>query len=132
MPFWLLLICLPSWGFTQRVMQSPYVALGPALVYVVLALPRLDILMPPLFQTDLEPIRALLATKEGTVIGWMHFLAFDLFVARWCYLDSKQLGIPPYSMSPLFVILLLAGPVGFCVYLALRSVKARRQAPKPA
>lgn len=128
MPFWLMLILLPNWKYTVRIMQSPWVAVGPALVYVVLALPRLHVLLPPLFQSELEPIRALLATPEGTVIGWMHFLSFDLFVARWCYLDARTLGIKPWVMSPLFVVSLLAGPIGFCAYLGIRTFAQQRTA----
>ena len=39
MPFWLLIV-LPRWRWTERIMRSPLVALLPALLYAALVLPR--------------------------------------------------------------------------------------------
>jgi hypothetical protein len=40
MPFWLLLIFLPRWRITERVMAGPWVAVPAALLYAILVLPR--------------------------------------------------------------------------------------------
>ena len=46
MPFWVMTILLPRWRFTRRVMRSPWVAIGPAVLYAVLTAPRLPALAP--------------------------------------------------------------------------------------
>jgi hypothetical protein len=52
----------------------------------------------------------------------MHFLAFDLFVARWMYLDARERGWPAGLLSPLLALTLMFGPLGLGAYLGLRAV----------
>jgi hypothetical protein len=58
----------------------------------------------------------------GATIAWVHFLAFDLFVARWIYLDSRERQVSPWLLAPLLFLTLMLGPAGFLLYLAVRSV----------
>jgi len=37
-------------------------------------------------------MRTLFGTGAGTTLAWVHFLAFDLFVGRWIYLDARGEG----------------------------------------
>ena len=92
MPFWLLMIFLPHWGWTRRIMASPWVVAPAALLYALLVMPSLVSLLPQLANPQLGAIAALLGTPQGATIAWAHFLAFDLFVGRWAYLDSRQRG----------------------------------------
>jgi hypothetical protein len=124
-PFWLLLILLPRWRFTNRVMRSPLVALGPAVLYAVLMAPRLLLLAPMLLRPELPTIAALLGTPEGATIAWAHFLAFDLFVGRWIYLDGRERRVSAWVMSPVLFLTLLAGPLGFLLHLAARRLFGR-------
>jgi hypothetical protein len=55
------------------------------------------------------------------MIAWAHFLAFDLFVGRWAYLDAGERGVPVLLMGPLLILTLLLGPVGLGLYLAVRG-----------
>lgn len=120
MPFWFLLVFLPWWSWTRRIMQSPLVAIAPALLYAALALPMIGILLPELIRPSLSSIAALLATPTGATIGWVHFLAFDLFVGRWIYLDSKERKITAWLVSPILVLTFLLGPFGLALYLGVR------------
>ena len=124
-PFWLLTILLPRWRFTERVMRSPLVALGPAVLYAVLTAPRLLALAPALLRPELPTIAALLGTPEGATIAWAHFLAFDLFVGRWVYLDGRARGVSAWVTSPVLFLTLLAGPLGFLLHLAARRLFGR-------
>jgi hypothetical protein len=47
-------------------------------------------------------------------------IAFDLFVGRWAYLDSRERGIPALVMAPVLLLTILLGPVGLLVYLLVR------------
>ncbi|HEV2708367.1 MAG TPA: ABA4-like family protein [Pyrinomonadaceae bacterium] len=130
-PFWLLVILLPRWRFTERVMRSPLVAVGPAVLYAVLMTPRLFALVPTLLRPELPTIAALLGTPEGATIAWAHFLAFDLFVGRWVYLDARERGVSAWVTSPILFLTLLAGPLGFLLHLAARRFY-RRVLPEKA
>ena len=121
-PFWLLMILLPRWRFTNRLMRSPWVALGPAALYAVLMTPRLLELAPALLRPELPSIAALLGTPGGATIAWAHFLAFDLFVGRWVYLDGRERGVSAWVTSPVLFLTLLAGPLGFLLHLAARRL----------
>src|SRR5918998_5170721 len=124
-PFWLMMILLPRWRFTDRVMRSPWVALGPAVLYAVLTTPRLLALAPVLLRPELPTIAALLGTPEGATIAWAHFLAFDLFVGRWVYLDARGRGVSAWVTSPILFLTLLAGSLGFLLHLAARRLFGR-------
>ena len=47
-------------------------------------------------------------------------IAFDLFVGRWAYLDSRERGIPALLMAPVLLLTILLGPVGLLTYLVVR------------
>jgi hypothetical protein len=121
MPFWLLMIFVPFWGWTARIMRSPWVAVVPTVIYAVLVLPNMGGVFAAVSNPSLEGITALLGTPEGATIAWAHFLAFDLLVGRWIYLDSRERGIAWWWVSPLLFLTLMLGPVGFGGYLLLRA-----------
>lgn len=128
LPFWLLMIFLPTWRWTERVMRSPWIAAPAALLYAALVLPRLPEVLAAVANPDLGGVSALLGSPAGATIGWVHFLAFDLFVARWAYLDSRERGVNPFIMAPVLFLTLMLGPVGFLVYLVVRQIVSSRAA----
>ncbi len=121
-PSWFLIIALPFWGVTERVMRSPWVVLGPALLYAILALPNVGVILSAFDPPTVENVSSLLSTPLGTTLAWQHFLAFDLFVARWAYLDSRANRVPWFLVSPLLHLVLMLGPVGFVAYSLLRAL----------
>lgn len=134
MPFWLLMIVLPRWRWTERIMRSPLVALLPALLYTALVLPRFGAIFAAVLSPSLAGVAGLLGTPEGATIAWAHFLAFDLLAGRWAYLDSRERGISSLLMAPILFFMLMLGPVGFLLYLAVRgfySLRAARMVPAP-
>ena len=128
MPFWLLMIALPHWRWTVRLMRSPLVCAAPALLYLALALPRIGELLAAVARPTLPGIAAVLGTPAGATLAWAHFLAFDLFVGRWVYLDSRERGISALIMAPVLFFTLMLGPIGFLSYLAVRAIVGTRQA----
>lgn len=126
MPFWLLMIFAPRWGVTARVMRAPLAPLLPALAYLVLVAPKVPALLPMFLQPKLAEVSALLGSPEGATLGWLHFLAFDVFVGRWIYLDSRERGLSAWLISPVLFFTLMFGPVGLLAYLAILAVASRR------
>jgi len=132
MPFWLLMMFAPRTRVTAWAMRFPVGPALPALVYLALVAPRLAALLPALMQPKLGEISALLGSPEGATIGWLHFLALDLFVGRWIYLDGKERGISAWIISPVLFVTLMFGPIGMLAYLGIRSAAARRSLGTPA
>lgn len=126
-PFWFLMVFSPGWRWTARIIRSPWIAAPAALLYTVLVLPQFISVLGAVAQPELAGIMALLGTPAGATIGWVHFLAFDLFVGRWIYLDSRECGLSPWLVGPILIFTLMLAPMGFLLYLLVRNVRA---APK--
>jgi hypothetical protein len=126
MPFWFLMILLPHWRWTRRIMASLWTVVPAALLYAILVAPNLLALLGDLANPSLGAIAGLLGTPEGATIGWVHFLAFDLFVGRWAYLDSRAHAFTAWLVSPILFVVLMFGPLGLLLYLALRALLLRR------
>lgn len=132
LPFWALMILLPHWRWTTRIMRSPLASVAPAALYVALVLPRLSAIWPAISQPTLSGVGALLSSPAGATIAWVHFLAFDLFVGRWIYLDSQERRVSAWFIGPVLFLTLMLGPAGFLLYLILGSVAALAPAPERA
>lgn len=122
-PFWILMIFLPRWRRSEQIIRSAWIAAPVALLYVVLVAPKFLTIFASVLNPSLEPIAATLGTLEGATIAWVHFLAFDLFTARWAYLDSLERKLSPWVVSPILFFVLMLGPLGFLLYLVARSFK---------
>jgi hypothetical protein len=125
MPFWLLMIILPRWQWTQRIIASPLIAAPPALLYALMVVPQLATLLPAVSNPDLAALATMLGTPAGTAIAWAHFVAFDLLVGRWAYLDSRERNVQPLLMAPVLFFILMFGPLGYLAYLVVRSRSAQ-------
>jgi len=124
-PFWLLMIVAPHWRWTRRIMQSPLVIAPIALFYVALILPLTGELVAASLKPTLATIAAFLGTDHGTTAAWAHLLAFDLFVGRWAYLDSRERNLSAWVVSPILCFILMVGPLGFLLYLIMAAVNDR-------
>ncbi|HJW67810.1 MAG TPA: ABA4-like family protein [Candidatus Binatia bacterium] len=72
---------------------------------------------PAAFGT-LAGVMALFAVPWIALVGWVHYLCFDLFVARWMMNDAPDAG---YRLAPILLLTLFFGPAGLLCYLAVRS-----------
>ncbi len=126
-PFWLLMIALPGWRVTRRVIASPWIAVPAAALYLALVVPGLPGVLAAVASPSLAAIAPMLGTPEGATVAWVHFLAFDLFVGRWMYLDARGRGVSPWVTSPLLFATLMVGPVGLLGYLAVRGWAGRKR-----
>lgn len=126
LPFWLLMVFAPRWKVTHGVMRSAAPILVLAGLYAVLVLPRIGGIWADLARPELEKVAALLGSSEGATIGWIHFLAFDLFVGRWIYLDSRERGVSRWLVGPILLLTLMFGPLGYLVYSGTRLWTGRR------
>jgi len=75
--------------------------------------------------TSLSGVMALFATKGGTVVGWTHYLAFDLFAGMWIARDADQKGFSRIVQLPFLFLTLMVGPVGLLAWLVTRERRAR-------
>lgn len=77
---------------------------------------------------SIESLRKLFMTDAGIVVGWTHYLAFDLFVGLWISRDADNKGYSRIAQVPILVLTYLAGPFGLFLWLAIRERRARAAA----
>jgi hypothetical protein len=120
-PFWALMILLPRWSVTGRVIRSPLIVAPVLVIYAILVVPALAEVLPAVASPTLAGVRDLLGTDDGAAAAWAHMIAFDLFVGRWAWLDSRERGVPSLVMAPVLVLTILLGPLGLAAYLGVRT-----------
>jgi hypothetical protein len=74
---------------------------------------------------SIDGIRLLFASDGGIVIGWTHYLAFDLFIGQWIAKDADHKGVSRIVQMPILLLSLLAGPIGLLIWLVIRERRAR-------
>ena len=81
---------------------------------------------PPNFlDYNIAGLQNLFVSDGGLVLGWTHYLAFDLFVGLWIAKDADAKGFSRIAQAPVLLLTFLAGPVGLLVWLAVRERRAR-------
>lgn len=119
LPGWLLLAILPRWKWTARLITAVIIPGLLGLVYLYLVLTEFG-------KTEggfgsLAQVQQLFANPAMLVAGWIHYLAFDLFLGSWEVRDAQRLGLSHWLVIPCLVLTFLFGPVGLLLYFALRA-----------
>lgn len=78
--------------------------------------------------TSLAGVMKLFDTPGGATLGWMHYLAFDLFIGMWIARDADQKDFSRVVQVPFLFLTLMVGPVGLLAWLIVRERRARAQA----
>lgn len=122
LPGWLLLLAAPRWRWTQRVAALMLPALL-ACVYGWLAIGHWggggDF-------ASLSGVRTLFANPWVLLAGWIHYLAFDLFIGAWESRDALRHRVPRALVWPCLLLTFLFGPLGLLSYLLIRASVRRR------
>lgn len=124
LPAWLLLAVAPSWAWTERLVHAVWIPLVLGAVYLAA------------FATGPEPpeggdfsslggVMLLFTSPVAVLAGWVHYLAFDLFVGAWEVRDARRRGIAHLFVVPCLVLTLMLGPLGLMAYLVLRLWRTR-------
>jgi hypothetical protein len=115
LPFWLVMIFLPNWKITKRVMESyiPFVPLALAYIYLFVSSITPENAQA-LSNPQLVDIAKFFADEKAAATGWIHFLAMDLFVGRYIYLQGQKTGAwTIHSLALCF----FAGPMGLLSHI---------------
>ncbi len=117
LPGWILLLIAPRWPWTHPLTSR--------IIPAVLAGGYIWILVyhwgesPGGFSTLLG-VKQLFSNDWLLLGGWIHYLAFDLFVGSWESRDSLERKIPLLLVAPCLILTFLFGPAGWLCYLTLR------------
>ena len=123
LPFWILMIFLPKWGITQKVMNSflPFVVLAGLYIYFFAGTINPESARA-LSNPNLADIAKFFADERIAATGWAHFLVLDLFVGRWIYWEGQRTGV--WTIHSL-ILCLFAGPIGLLSHILTAWIAQR-------
>jgi hypothetical protein len=71
-----------------------------------------------------------LASLQGSpwllLAGWLHYLAFDLFVGTWEVRTARRESIPHLAVIPSLFLTFMAGPAGLLLFVVTRLMFRKR------
>ncbi len=122
---WAALILLPRWGWLRAILRTAVPA-ALAVAYTLLAAVYFARIEGGGFNS-LAQVKALLGTEPTLLAGWLHYLAFDLFVGTWIAERADALGLSRLIQAPILLATFLFGPIGYLIFIgvqgALRSTQ---------
>lgn len=117
---WIILVFLPRRFF-------PIVWIPHFVIPTVLGLAYAMLILSGFSSADgdfssIEGVRRLFADDGALTAGWLHYLAFDLFVGSWIALEADKIGVPRIIQAPIFLATFVFGPIGLVIFIVLRTV----------
>lgn len=75
--------------------------------------------------SSLESVRLLFANDYFLLAGWIHYLAFDMFIGTWETEDAIKEKINRWILVPILALTFYFGPAGWLLYLILRFMNRK-------
>jgi hypothetical protein len=120
---WAALLAAP-WKRAMCIIVARSVALILALTYVYQLL-FTTVSVPSGNFTTLAGVTALFSLAPNVMLGWSHYLVFDLFVGSWEVEDAGRRGLSHFWVAPCLILTLMVGPVGLMVYFIVRTIAVK-------
>ncbi len=115
---WLLLFFAPRWKWTSRIIYGAIITVVSA-AYVFLLLTITSNFNFSDF-ASLSGVVDLFKSPRAVLVGWLHYIAFDIFVGHWVCMNAQKHGIHHLLVVPCIFFCLMLGPTGLLMYLLLR------------
>jgi hypothetical protein len=76
--------------------------------------------------SSLAGVRQLFSGDWTLLAGWVHYLAFDLFIGAWIAAEAERAGLSRLWLIPVLPLTFLFGPAGFLLFFVIRRPLAGR------
>ncbi len=120
---WVLLIFIPNWKFTQALILNGIIVLF-AILYSFLILRDIGDFKADSFST-LSNVKALFQNDNALAAGWLHYLAFDLFVGAYVVRKSKELQLSRWLVTLTLPFTFMFGPIGYLLFFIIKILKTK-------
>ncbi len=126
---WILLALMPRYGWLLRWLRYGIIS-GFAVVYVSVVAVHFFKIEGGGFNT-LQEVKNLMAADAGAFAGWVHYLAFDLFVGLWVAENADRLKLHRIFQIPILFATFMFGPLGllmfYCVEVGMNRIGIKQQ-----
>ena len=117
LPAWLILIFAPRRWPTLNAVPAYIVPLLLSALYAVLVLSHFS--QSAGGYGSLSDVRQLFSNDMVLVAGWVHYLAFDLFIGAWAAAMMDRAGVSRIIQGFILSLIFLFGPAGFLLALVM-------------
>ena len=118
---WIMMIGFPTWRNTPKGILNGVIIILCFFYYICLA-EWLYSRAPGGFDS-LSNVMLLFTSERAVLAGWVHYLAFDMFVGLWITLDAQRIGLKRTILIPVQILTFMLGPMGLGLYLMIRRRK---------
>lgn len=122
---WLILMFAPKWKLTMPILRTFWIGTLCS-IYSVIVISGISNFKPDSFST-LENIRAIFQEDVALTAGWIHYLAFDLFVGTYIVQDAITKNISRWKYTICLPFTFMFGPVGYLMYLIIQQVSTKKE-----
>ncbi len=130
LPFWVMLILIPSSKFTQFFINSIIIPLilSTIVIYIIYQLILLEESTIDVFKLylSLDNLYTVFATEAFLLIFWIHFITINLFLGSWISRDAIKYNIPRRLVFLPLILVYFLGPLGLFLYWIVRVFYAKR------
>jgi len=117
---WVILIFLPRRYTALFAIPQYVIPFGLSLAYAALILPTIFNVEGGGFGS-LGEVATLFSNDAALLGGWIHYLAFDLFIGAWIARRADEIGLSRVLQAPILLATFMLGPVGLAVFLFIRA-----------
>jgi hypothetical protein len=119
---WLLLVFFPKFTLTNTYVILITVGLLCTLYGYLLFIKKNhdNTVYPKGNFSTLEGVINLFKNPRAVLVGWIHYLAFDLMVGLYIKFEATQLGMSHWLQIPCFIFTLFFGPLGLLLFFILK------------
>lgn len=71
---------------------------------------------------SLSGVASFFSVRELILLGWVHILAFDLFLGSWEAEEARRVGVRHMVLVPCLVLTFMLGPLGLVLFLLARRL----------
>lgn len=74
---------------------------------------------------SLANVQQLFTYPAAALAGWVHYLAFDLFVGGVIAKQADEVGLSRLIQAPILLLTFMFGPVGYLLFMLIKTAMVR-------
>ena len=121
---WIALLASPWFPVWSDRIAGVAIPLLLAVAYVIMAVLFLARAEGGYF--TLDGVIQLFSTREVVLTGWLHVLAFDLFIGAWITRTARAEAIAFAWVVPCLILAFAIGPAGLLAFFGVRAFASRK------
>ena len=115
---WIVLVFIPVWNSSDKFIAGIIVTLF-AIIYTYYIFTNINAIHLKSFST-LKGVINLFSNPLAVLIGWVHYLAFDLMIGIFIRKNGIKYGISHLLLVPCYLLTFMFGPIGLLFYFLIR------------